>query len=101
MLLMLSRSISADEQSFILEGEDTAQVPGAKEEWGVAGRGEMGAVTEQESEAQMQAGSSAPPSASTPGLAQPAPTHDVSPLSVDPFLRQCWLSTSQFLPGQK
>ena len=50
----------------------------------MAGRGEMGAVTEQESEAQMQAGSSAPPSASTPGLAQPAPTHDVSPLAHPP-----------------
>ncbi len=82
------------------EGEATAQVPGAKEEWGVAGGGEMGAVTEQESEAQMQAGSSAPPSASTPGLAQPAPTHDVSPSALT-FLSLWWLSTSQFLPFQK
>lgn len=43
----------------------------------MAGGGEMGSATEQELEAQMQAGSPGPPSSSTPGLAQPAPTHDV------------------------
>ena len=82
------------------QGETTAQVPGAKEEWGVAGGGEMGDATQLESEAQMQAGSSAPPSASsTPGLAQAAPTHDVStPALTFPSLR--WLSFSQFLPSR-
>ena len=82
------------------EGEATAQVPGAKEEWGVAGGGEMGDVTEQESEAQMQAGSSAPPSASSPGPAQPAPTHDVSP-QLRYILSLRWLSFSQFFPFQE
>jgi hypothetical protein len=56
------------------------QVPGAKEEWGVAGGGEMGSVTEVENERQMQ--QDAPDevtasSASNPGLAVPAPTHEV------------------------
>ena len=57
----------------------------------MAGGGEMGSATEQESEAQMQEAGPATPSASTPGLAQPAPTHDVSdpahhPHSSDPTL---------------
>ena len=83
------------------EGETTAQVPGAKEEWGVAGGGEMGAVTEQESEAQMQAGSSGPPSASTSGLAQPAPTHDVSsPAGHPPCSDSSWIG-GQGLPQMR
>ena len=57
------------------------QVPGLKEEWGVAGGGEMGAVTEIESEAQMQQEQpkeATLTSASTPGLAVPAPTQEAS-----------------------
>ena len=45
----------------------------------MAGGGEMGSATEHDSEAQMQAGSSGPPAASTPGLAKPAPTQEVKP----------------------
>ena len=51
------------------------------EEWGVAGGGEGGDVTEQDSEAQMQRGApeeAAPTSASAPGVEAPAPTHEVS-----------------------
>ena len=83
------------------EGEANAQVPGAKEEWGVAGGGEMGDVTEQESEAQMQAGSSAPPSASTPGLAQPAPTHDVSSPARRPPCSDAFWMRDQGLPQMR
>jgi len=56
------------------------QVPGAKEEWGVAGGGEMGAVTEEESDRQMKQEApeeSAPSSAAAPGLATPGPTREV------------------------
>ena len=69
-------------------------MPGAMEEWGVAGGGEGGDVTEQDSEAQMQQGApdeAAPTSASAPGLDGPAPTHEVG-------MQSCVLTAQQELP---
>ena len=57
------------------------QVPGAMEEWGVAGGGEGGDVTEADSEAQMQQQTPAeagPTSAFSPESEAPAPTQEVS-----------------------